>query len=150
MEQIVKLTGRIAEVMPLQSGVSQQSGKEWKSQEYLFEYFSWSGATNPSRIVVRIFGEEDIARFNLHQYEQDVTLTLRFAAQKTKDGTRWFNEIRVSNVERPTTQQPAQKVDGGTGAQPAPQSPQTGQSPTPQPQGTGDANQGGRTDDLPF
>lgn len=154
MEQVVKLTGRIAEVMPMQSGVSQRTGNQWKSQEYLFEYFPWSGAINPSRIVVRIFGEEDIAKFNLQQYEQDVTLTLRFVAQKSQDGTRWFNEIRVSNVERIHAQQPAtqsQKQDGGTGAQPTPQSPSTGQSPATQPQVIGNTNQeGGKNDDLPF
>lgn len=144
MEQVVKLTGRIAEVMPLQSGTSQRTGNSWKSQEYLFEYFPWSGAQNPSRIVVRIFGEEDIAKFNLKQYEENVTLTLRFAAQKSQDGTRWFNEIRITNVERPASQQLSLQPhqDGGTGAaaQPAP-SPQ----PSPQPQ-----NQEGGSNDLPF
>ena len=148
MEQIVKLTGRIAEVMPLQSGVSQRTGNQWKSQEYLFEYFPWSGATNPSRIVVRIFGEEDIAKFNLQQYEQDVTLTLRFVAQKSQDGTRWFNEIRVSNVERLHAQQPSPQADGGATAQQAAQ-PQS-QSSAPQPQVAGDANQKGGNNDLPF
>ena len=144
MEQVVKLTGRIAEVLPLQSGTSQRTGNQWKSQEYLFEYFPWSGAQNPSRIVLRIFGEEDIAKFNLKQYEENVTLTLRFAAQKSQDGTRWFNEIRITNVERHNSQQLSlqPQQDGGTGAaaQPAP-APQ----PTPQPQ-----SQEGGGNDLPF
>ena len=137
MEQIVRLTGRIAEVMPLQSGVSQRTGNQWKSQEYLFEYFPWSGATNPSRIVVRIFGEEDIAKFNLKEREEDVTLTLRFAAQKSQDGTRWFNEIRITNVERPAAQQQTIKTDD---EQPA---------PTPQPEQE-PKNQEGGDDGLPF
>ena len=143
MEQVVKLTGRIAEVMPLQSGTSQRTGNQWKSQEYLFEYFPWSGAQNPSRIVVRIFGEEDIAKFNLKQYEENVTLTLRFAAQKSQDGTRWFNEIRITNVERPNSQQLSlqPQQDGGTGAAPSQPAP----SPQPEPQ-----NQEGGSNDLPF
>lgn len=137
MEQIVRLTGRIAEVMPLQSGVSQRTGNQWKSQEYLFEYFPWSGATNPSRIVVRIFGEEDIAKFNLKELEEDVTLTLRFAASKSQDGTRWFNEIRITNVERPAAQQQTIKTDD---EQPAP-------APEPEPK---PLNQEGGNDGLPF
>ena len=137
MEQIVRLTGRIAEVMPLQSGVSQRTGNQWKSQEYLFEYFPWSGATNPSRIVVRIFGEEDIAKFNLKEREEDVMLTLRFAAQKSQDGSRWFNEIRITNVERPAAQQQNIKMDDEQPA-PAPQ-----QESQPQ-------NQEGGNDGLPF
>lgn len=145
MEQVVKLTGRIAEVMPLQSGTSQRTGNSWKSQEYLFEYFPWSGAQNPSRIVVKIFGEEDIAKFNLKQYEENVTLTLRFAAQKSQDGTRWFNEIRITNVERPASQQLSlqPQQDGGTGASPA--QPAPAPQPAPQPQ-----SQEGGGNDLPF
>jgi hypothetical protein len=108
MEQIVKLVGRIAEVMPVVSGVSERTGNPWKSQEYLFEYFAWSGARFANRMVARVFGEDDIAKFNLKQGEE-VTLTIRFDANKSKDGSRWFNEIRINNVERPqAAQQPAQ------------------------------------------
>lgn len=107
MEQIVKLTGRIAEVMPAQSGVSQRTGNPWMSQDYLFEFFTWSGAQNPNRLKVRIFGEDNIKRHNLKQYEDNVTLTLRLDASKTEDG-KWFNEVRVTNVERIGVQQPAQ------------------------------------------
>ena len=123
MEQIVRLEGRIAEVMPMQSGVSQRTGNQWKSQEYLFEYFSWSGAQYPNRIVVRIFGEEDIAKFNLKALEEHVTLTLRFAASKSQDGTRWFNEIRVTNVERPASAQHPAGESAGTAANQQQQAP---------------------------
>lgn len=139
MEQIVKLTGRIAEVMPIQSGVSQRTGNQWKSQDYLFEYYSWSGAQYPNRILVRIFGEDDIAKYNLKALEEDVTLTLRFAASKSQDGTRWFNEIRITNVERPAAQQQTIKTDDN---QPA---------PAPQPEQEPKNQEGGENgDDLPF
>ena len=141
MEQIVKLTGRIAEVFPAQSGTSQRTGNQWMSQDYLFEFFTWSGAQNPNRLVVRIFGEDNIKRHNLQQYEDNVTLTLRLDASKTKEGDRWFNEVRVTNVERVGQQQAAQAANV--------------QQPTnsPQPQNnasTGGENQGGQGDDLPF
>ncbi len=141
MEQIVKLTGRIAEVFPAQSGTSQRTGNQWMSQDYLFEFFTWSGAQNPNRLIVRIFGEDNIKRHNLQKYEENVTLTLRLDASKTKDGDRWFNEVRVTNVERIGVQQPAQA--------------QNIQQPTnsSQPQNnapTGGENKGGQGDDLPF
>lgn len=141
MEQIVKLTGRIAEVFPAQSGTSQRTGNQWMSQDYLFEFFTWSGAQNPNRLVVRIFGEDNIKRHNLQQYEDNVTLTLRLDASKTKDGDRWFNEVRVTNVERIGVQQPAQA--------------QNVQQPTNSPQQQNNAPQGvenqeGGADDLPF
>ena len=140
MEQIIKLTGRIAEVFPAQSGTSQRTGNQWMSQDYLFEFFTWSGAQNPNRLKVRIFGEDNIKRYNLQQYEDNVTLTLRLDASKTKEG-QWFNEVRITNVERVGQQQPAQAQNV--------QKPTT----TPQPQqnaATGSENQGGETDDLPF
>ena len=141
MEQIVKLTGRIAEVFPAQSGTSQRTGNQWMSQDYLFEFFTWSGAQNPNRLVVRIFGEDNIKRHNLQQYEDNVTLTLRLDASKTKEGDRWFNEIRVTNVERVGQQQAAQPAN----VQQPTNSPQPQQN-APQ----GGENQGGHDDDMPF
>lgn len=140
MEQIVKLTGRIAEVMPAQSGVSQRTGNPWMSQDYLFEFFTWSGAQNPNRLKVRIFGEDNIKRHNLQALEENVTLTLRLDASKTEDG-KWFNEVRVTNVERVGQQQAAQPTNNG----------QANNNPQPQqnaPQGG--ENQGGESNDLPF
>ena len=141
MEQIVKLTGRIAEVFPAQSGTSQRTGNQWMSQDYLFEFFTWSGAQNPNRLVVRIFGEDNIKRHNLQQYEDNVTLTLRLDASKTKEGDRWFNEVRVTNVERIGQQQAAQAANV--------------QQPTNSPQSQNNAPQGGENqegggDGLPF
>ena len=143
MEQIVKLTGRIAEVFPAQSGTSQRTGNQWMSQDYLFEFFTWSGAQNPNRLKVRIFGEDNIKRHNLQQYEDNVTLTLRLDAQKSKEG-RWFNEVRITNVERACQQQPIQ---------PAPEATQGAniQQPTNSPQPQNNAPTGGeKADDLPF
>lgn len=140
MEQIVKLTGRIAEVFPAQSGTSQRTGNQWMSQDYLFEFFTWSGAQNPNRLKVRIFGEDNIKRHNLQQLEENVTLTLRLDASKTKEG-QWFNEVRVTNVERVGQQQPAQ----------APTARQATNSPQPQQNAaTGGENQGEGGDGLPF
>ena len=146
MEQIVKLLGRIAEVMPAQEGVSARTGNAWKSQEYLFEYFPWSGAQYPSRIVCRVFGEDNIAKYNLKQGEE-VTVWLKFDANKSQDGTRWFNEVRISNVERAGVQanqptaanQAPQAANAPAGAQ------QTAAQPIAVQTAQNDAN-----DDLPF
>jgi len=146
MEQIVKLFGRIAEVMPAQEGVSARTGNAWKSQEYLFEYFAWSGAQYPNRIVCRVFGEDNIAKFNLKQGEE-VTLWLRFDANKSQDGSRWFNEVRISNVERA-----GQQTNQPTAAQQAPQvanAPANAQQTAAQPIAAQTA-QNDANDDLPF
>ena len=155
MEQIIKLTGRIAEVMPLQSGISQRTGNSWQSQEYLLEYFAWSGAQYAKRIVGKVFGEENIAKFHLEQGEE-VTLTLSFNASKSQDGSRYFNEVRITNVERAVAaQQPAQQANAQAAGSNATQQPQGAQQPAQQPAGAAPfppANAGGdsNTDDLPF
>ena len=145
MEQIVKLTGRIAEVFPAQSGVSARTGNNWMSQDYLFEFFQWSGQQNPNRLVARIFGEDNIKRHHLKALEENVTLTLRLDASQPNNSGRWFNEVRITNVERAGQQQPAQSPqpqDGCTGAAPAAAQSGTGAAPQAQ------ASNG--SDDLPF
>ena len=134
MEQIIKLTGRIAKVFPANSGVSQRTGNPWMSQEYLLEFFSWSGARNPDRVVFRVFGEDRIKQFNLKELEENVTVMLRMDAHEN-DG-RWYNEISATNVFREGQKpSPQQQVENN-----APQ-------PSPQPQG-GQSNEA--NDDLPF
>lgn len=139
MEQVIKLTGRIAKVFPANSGVSQRTGNSWKSQEYLFEFFSWSGARNPDRVVFRVFGEERIKQFNIQELEENVTVVLRLDAHES-DG-RWYNEVSATNVIRQCAKQPTQPAND---AQPDNQ---------PQPQqnaATGQENKEGGNDDLPF
>ena len=141
MEQIIKLTGRIAEVLPANTGVSQRTGNQWMSQEYVFEYFMWSGQQRPTQLCVRIFGEDNIKRHNLQPLEENVTLTLRLESTKNQESGRWFTEVRVTNVERAgrkPAQQPAQPQQAQASAGQAPQQQQQ--------QGQG----GGDEDDLPF
>ena len=154
MEQIIKLTGRIAKVFPTNSGVSQRTGNQWMSQEYLLEYFSWSGARYPDRVVFRIFGEDRIKQFNLQELEDNVTVILRMDAHEN-DG-RWYNEISAINIMR--ANQPSQGANTQQAAQqPTAQQPIAGggalglsgqpSEAAPFPPQV-DAN--GNTDDLPF
>ena len=135
MEQITKLTGKIAEVLPANTGVSQRTGNKWMSQDYIFEYFMWSGQQRATQLCVRIFGEDNIKRHNLQPLEENVTLTLRLESTKNQESGRWFTEVRVTNVER-AGQQSAQPQQAQAAAGKAPQQQQQ--------QG------GGETDDLPF
>lgn len=146
MEQVIKLTGRVAKVFPAQSGVSARTGNAWMSQEFVFEYHAWSGANYPNRIVCRIFGEDRIKQWAPKELEDNVTVILSPDATEGKEG-RWFNEMRVTNFKRanePQTQnQPAGGAnDAAAGNQPTPQvnAPQSQQKPAEEEQ----------NDDLPF
>lgn len=140
MEQIIKLTGRIAEVLPANTGVSQRTGNQWMSQEYVFEYFMWSGQQRATQLCVRIFGEDNIKRHNLQALEENVTLTLRLESTKNQESGRWFTEVRVTNVERAGQQHAGNAVGAVDGQQQA----ETQAAPAATQQG------GGETDDLPF
>ena len=137
MEQIIKLTGRIAEELPANTGVSQRTGNKWMSQEYIFEYFMWSGQQRATQLCVKVFGEDNIKRHNLKALEENVTLTLRIESTKNQESGRWFTEARVTNVERA----------GRQSAQPQQAQAAAGQAPQQQQQQQGG---GENADDLPF
>ena len=146
MEQVIKLTGRVAKVFPAQSGVSARTGNAWMSQEFVFEYHAWSGANYPNRIVCRIFGEDRIKQWAPKELEENVTVILSPDASEGKEG-RWFNEMRVTNFKRanePQTQnQPTQGANAaaaGSNADAAPTAPQGQQNQAQEEQ----------HDDLPF
>lgn len=143
MEQVIKLTGRVAKVFPAQSGVSARTGNAWMSQEFVFEYHAWSGANYPNRIVCRIFGEDRIKQWAPKELEENVTVILSPDASEGKEG-RWFNEMRVTNFKRANEPQAAQQAPQGANASAA------GNQPTPPfPEPQNPSNQAD-DDDLPF
>ena len=132
MEQLIRLTGRIAKVLPLQQGVSARTGNPWQSQEYILEYFTWSGSMYPDKVVFKVFGEDKIKQFALKELEENIIVFLRFTVRE-HDG-RFYNEVNCYNVMR--------NLQNLEQTRPA-EAPETSTS-TSQPKTEGDA------DDLPF
>jgi hypothetical protein len=91
----MELEGRIIKVMPAQSGTSQRTGNAWKSQEYVFEYFYFPNQSIPTKVVMRVFGEDRINRFNL-EANDEVKVRYHFDAHEVNG--RWFNEIQIDGV----------------------------------------------------
>jgi hypothetical protein len=109
----MELEGRIIKVMPAQSGISQRTGNAWKSQEYVFEYFYFPNQTIPTKVVMRVFGEDRINRFNL-EANDEVKVRYHFDAHEVNG--RWFNEIQIDGVtfvgaSASKNQQPQQSQD---------------------------------------
>ena len=100
------LEGFIYEVMEPNSGISQKTGNPWMSQEFVFGYHWYPNQTQPSYMVARIFGEDNICKFDLHVHEQ---CTIRFNIQAHQSNGRWFNEVRVTAVTKKQAAQPAQQ-----------------------------------------
>ena len=122
-------------VMPANSGVSQRTGNAWMSQEYVLAYYWFPNQTNPSYIVMRVFGEDRIKQFAIQQGED---LTIQFDIDAHEYNGRWFNEIRAYNVirggQQPVVGQPVAAPSAATSPFP----------PAQEPAGEGSS------DDLPF
>lgn len=155
----MELEVKITTVMPAMSGVSQTTGNQWMSQEYVMAYYWFPNQTNPSYAVMRVFGEDRIKQFNLQVNDE---VRVRFHIEAHEYNGRWFNEVRIDGVtfigasayKNPQpANQPAQGANGqqggqqatqgNQGAQPAPFPPQVDQNGNP-------INKEGGDDDLPF
>ena len=92
----MELEGKISVVMPAQSGTSQSSGNQWMSQEYVMSYYWFPNQTQPSNIVMRVFGEDRIKQFNIQPNDE---VKVRFHVEAHEYNGRWFNEIRIDAVK---------------------------------------------------
>ena len=58
-------------------------------------YFWFPNQTNPSYIVMRVFGEDRIKQFNLQPNDE---VRVRFHIEAHEYNGRWFNETRLDAV----------------------------------------------------
>ena len=155
----MELEGKISVVMPALSGVSQSTGNQWMSQEYVMAYYWFPNQTNPSFIVLRVFGEDRIKQFNLQVNDE---VRVRFHIEAHEYNGRWFNETRLDAVtfvgasaskNQQPLNQPAQQANTQAAGQQQAQQNQ-GQQGSPFPpkvdKNGNPINQGGNYDDLPF
>lgn len=114
----MELEGKIRVVMPAQSGVSQRTGNPWMSQEYVMDYYWFPNQTNPSQIVLRVFGEDRIKNFNLQSNDE---VKVRFHCDAHENNGRWYNELRIDDVTfvGASAYKNPQQSQGGTAQQPA-------------------------------
>lgn len=96
----MELKGKIIQVMPAQSGVSQKTGNSWMSQSYLIEI----PGQYPKKCVFRVFGEDRIKQFDLKPND-DVTVSIDIDAREYNG--KWYNDISCYRVSRDEAQQPA-------------------------------------------
>ncbi len=113
----MEITGRIIEILNVQSGVSKATGKEWKSQDYVIE----TQDQYPRKICFNLFGD-NIDKFNI-QMGEDLTVSIDIESREYNG--RWYTNIRGWKVERGTASAipspqdfsaPASSVDPLSGA----------------------------------
>lgn len=121
------ISGRIALILPLQTGTS-KVGKPWQKQEYILD----TGGQYPKKVCFSLFGDS-ITKFPL-PVGQDVTVSIDIESREWN--SRWYTEVRAWNVTYAGQQPQA----------PAPQPPVAQPTPTPEPQ----TPQQQAVGDLPF
>lgn len=132
----MRVQGTIIAALQKRSGVSQSSGNAWALQEFVI------GRENNRHMVFEVFGEENIAKFQLGQ---QVDIEVYIDAREYNG--RWYNSIRYMAPKtdaQPTanTQPIAQQIPQSTTQNAAPQYAQ------PQPVNFAQAAQ--ENDGLPF
>lgn len=140
------IQANVCAVGKIQTGTSQQSGNQWRKQEFVVEWFVNPNDTQSQKIVLSLMNDR-IEQYNLQVGDK---VEVRFDLRYREYQERFYQDVympydglkKISKVTKDTaTLQPAQ----------APTAQQATNSPQPQNNApTGGENQGGQGDDLPF
>lgn len=93
----MEIQGKVKALLPEQSGTSSRTGNTWKSQEFVLDYFWWPNQVFASQMVLKMFGEERISKWNLQVNDE---VKVRYHIEAHEYNGRWFNEIRCDNIEK--------------------------------------------------
>jgi len=85
------LQGKVIAELPEKSGVSERSGKEWKTQSFVIE----THEAYPHKMAFDVFGADRLERFGI-QVGQEVLVSFDIDAHEYQG--RWFNSIRAFDV----------------------------------------------------
>lgn len=135
----MEIQGKVKALLPEQTGTSSRTGNPWKSQEFVLDYFWWPNQVFASQMVLKMFGEDRIAQWNLQVGDE---VKIRYHIEAHEYQGRWFNEIRCDGIEKIGASAVAAQPQPAAN-EPAP-TPTAAPAPEPQPQAEAKA------DDLPF
>lgn len=131
----MEIIGKAIAALPVKSGVSQRTGEQWQSREYVIE----TQEQYPKKICFEVFGTDKLKEFNIRNND---LIKVHFDISAREYNGRWYNSIRAWKVEHANQDG---SVVGSTAAAPAPQAAaQAAQAPAAAP-----AVQE-REEDLPF
>ena len=137
----MEFQGRVKQILPLRSGVSQRTGNEWKALPFIFEYFEYPTDRTADTVLLETFDEKVI-----NNLKEGMEIRCGFGHRTREYEGKTYNEIRLY------------KIESVRAAQQAPQAanaPQVNNNPPGfERPATGDENgqnkEGGDDDDLPF
>lgn len=88
----MEIKGRIIQILPLQSGVSQASGREWKKQEYILE----TGDQYPRKVCFQLFGDR-VDQFPMTVGEEVV---VSCDIESREYNGRWYTNVSAWKIDK--------------------------------------------------
>ena len=125
------IIGKAIVALPVKSGVSQRTGEQWQSREYVIE----TQEQYPKKICFEVFGIDKLKEFNIRNND---LIKVHFDITAREYNGKWYNSIRAWKVEHVN---PDGSVVGSTAAAPVAQA-QAPAAPAPAAQES--------EEDLPF
>ena len=127
----MEIIGKAIAALPVKSGVSQRTGEQWQSREYVIE----TQEQYPKKICFEVFGADKLKEFNIRNND---LIKVHFDITAREYNGKWYNSIRAWKVEHANQDD---SVVGSTAAAPVAQAP-AAEAPAPAAQE--------REEDLPF
>ena len=124
------IIGKAIAALPVKSGVSQRTGEQWQSREYVIE----TQEQYPKKICFEVFGIDKLKEFNIRNND---LIKVNFDITAREYNGKWYNSIRAWKVELPM-QEPMAEIPQQAIPEPFP------------PAHPEAAATGASTDDLPF
>lgn len=91
----MEFIGRIAKVFDVKTGLKQDKS-EWKSQEFIFEYFENENDRYSDKVVLKVMNDR-IAEYDLHVGEE---VRIGFGHNVREWNGTYYNDIRIYKFEK--------------------------------------------------
>lgn len=88
----MELIGKAIAALPVKSGVSQRTGEQWQSREYVIE----TQEQYPKKICFEVFGIDKLKEFNIRNND---LIKVHFDINAREYNGKWYNSIRAWKVE---------------------------------------------------
>ena len=138
----MEFQGRVKQILPLRSGVSQRTGNEWKALPFVFEYYEHDTDRYPDSVLLETFDDKVIEHL-----KDGMEVRCGFSHRTREYEGKIYNEVRLYKIESVKgTKQPAQAQNEAPQAANAPQP--NNNAPAAEQPATSPEN--GDSDDLPF
>ena len=88
----MELIGKAIAALPVKSGVSQRTGEQWQSREYVIE----TQEQYPKKMCFEVFGTDKLKEFNIRNND---LIKVHFDITAREYNGKWYNSVRAWKVE---------------------------------------------------